>query len=476
MADDAELLRRYAQDHSEEAFAELVRNNLGLVYHAALRQCGDAQLAQDVAQTVFNDLARKARSLASRPVLAGWLYTSSRYAALHVVRTEGRRQAREREAHAMKELLDGAEPAANWEQLRPVIDVALNELAERDREAVLLRFFEGRPFAEIGGFFAVTEDAARMRVERALEKMRVSLGRSGVTSTAAALAGALTTQAGAAVPAGAAAKIAAAALGAGPASAVATFMTITKLQLGVAAAIAALGVAGLVHQNRTNARLMAEAAALRQAGAENARLQEENVKLVKAAESAGNQANAAPPPTAAAQGLPNAAGAVSRQTVPLGNGLAPVDKLGNSGRATPRNAFATQLWAARTGDIALEASAITFGPEARARLEALAATLPDDMRAEYDTPEKLMAFMLAGSPHPVGGMQVLGEVDVDANDVTLQTEWQHVDDSVVHQTDVNLVQDADGWKMVVPLSLVNRASNYLSRTLELPEAGASPGK
>jgi hypothetical protein len=173
----------------------------------------------------------------------------------------------------------------------------------------------------------------------------------------------------------------------------------------------------------------------------------------------------------------SAAKAEGRQVVPLASGLRPTETLGNAGRSTPRDAFATQLWAARTGDIALEASSITFGAEARAKLEALAATLPDSMRAEYDTPEKLMAFMLAGSPHPVGGMEVLGEVDVDANDVTLQTEWQHVDDTVVHQNDVNLQQAADGWKMVLPLSLVERASNYLARSISVqPPAGAGPGK
>src|SRR5580658_4266392 len=106
MADDAELLRRYADDRSEEAFSELVERNLGLVYHAALRHCGNAHQAQDVAQAVFNDLARKARSLATRPVLAGWLYTSARYAALRAVRAEGRRRARENDAQAMRELLE----------------------------------------------------------------------------------------------------------------------------------------------------------------------------------------------------------------------------------------------------------------------------------------------------------------------------------------------------------------------------------
>jgi RNA polymerase sigma factor (sigma-70 family) len=475
MADDAELLRRYTEDHSQEAFAELVERNLSLVYHAALRQCGDAQLAADISQTVFSDLARKARSLASRPVLAGWLYTSARYAAMRAVRTESRRQAREQEAHAMTELLEGSEPEANWEQLRPVIDGALHELPERDREAVILRYFEGRPFAEIGRLFSVTEDAARMRVERALERMSTSLRRSGVTSTAAALAGALASQAGAAVPAGAAAAIASAALSSSATAAAAALFTMTKLQTGIIAALAVAGAAGLVLQHRANDRLGAQVAALRQADTENGHLRSQIADLKAAnAPQTPNLPKAQPKPEAEKP----AGAADPRQVVPLASGLRAVLSFGNAGRSTARNAFATQLWAARTGDIALEASAITFGDEARAKLEALEAALPDSLRSEYDTPEKLMAYMLAGSPHPVGGMEVLGETDVDANDVTLQTQWQHVDDTAVHQSDVNLVQDSDGWKMVVPAGLVTRASDYLARTLgiEPPQAAAAPGK
>jgi RNA polymerase sigma factor (sigma-70 family) len=476
MADDAELLRRYTEDHSQEAFAELVERNLSLVYHAALRQCGDAHQAADVAQTVFTDLARKAQSLASRPVLAGWLYTSARYAALRAVRTERRRRAREQEAHVMTELLEGSQHEANWEQLRPVIDGALHELPERDREAILLRYFEGRPFAEIGRLFSVTEDAARMRVERALERMRAVLRRSGVTSTAAALAGALASQAGAAVPAGAAAAIAAAALSASTTAAAAAFFTMTKLQTGIIAALAVAGAAGLALQHRANDRLEAQVAALGQADAENAHLRSEIASLQAANASQAPGPSKAPPKAAVA--AKPAGSADPRQVVPLATSLRAILSLGNAGRSTPRNAFATQLWAARTGDIALEASAITFGDEARAKLEALEAELPDSLRSEYDTPEKLMAYMLAGSPHPVGGMEVLGETDVDANDVTLQTEWQHVDDTTVHQSDVNLVQDSDGWKMMVPAGLVTRASDYLARTLGIEPAqpAASPGK
>ena len=149
--------------------------------------------------------------------------------------------------------------------------------------------------------------------------------------------------------------------------------------------------------------------------------------------------------------------------MPLAAGLTPVESLGNAGRATPRAAFATQLWAARTGDVALEASAIMLSPEGRARLEALMAALPDDVRARYEPPEKLMALALADSPHPVGGMQVLGETTQDPDDVTLQTAWQHADDSLVHHSDVQMHLTADGWKLVVPPILVNLGANFLTR-------------
>jgi hypothetical protein len=248
----------------------------------------------------------------------------------------------------------------------------------------------------------------------------------------------------------------------------------TKTKAVILAAVAALGVAGFFLQRQFDARLQAQEERLSLESAENARLASENARLAKAALSAVPGAHASE--NAPAPARPAVPSPAARQGVPLAAGMTPVETLGNAGRATARSAFATQLWAARTGDAALEATAITFDAEGRARLEALGATLPADLRAEYDTPEKLMAYMLAGSPHPVGGMQVLGEVDVDANDVTLQTEWQHVDDPVVHQSDVSLVQGADGWKMVVPATLVNRASDYLSRTLAPAPPAANPGK
>ena len=214
--ENSELLRRYVADRSESAFATLVERHLGLVYSAALRQVsGDTQAAQDVTQAVFCDLARQAPRLTRHPSLTGWLYTSTRYLAAKARRTEQRRRAREQQAHAMNQLLQTGNPDPAWQELRPVLDDAMHELNAADREAVLLRYFEKRPLAEIGARLGLTENAARMRVERAVDKLRAVLAKRGVTSTAAALAASLAQHTVGAAPAGLATQVTRAALTAG---------------------------------------------------------------------------------------------------------------------------------------------------------------------------------------------------------------------------------------------------------------------
>jgi RNA polymerase sigma factor (sigma-70 family) len=281
--EDSELLRRYAEEGSEAAFAELVRRRVGLVYSVALRQTrGDRHRAEDATQAVFTDLARKARTLAARPILAGWLYRSAQFAAAGLVRAERRRVARELTAHLMQTSDASDEPEADWERIRPLLDEALNELDERDRDAIVLRFFDGRPFGEIGGRMNLSENAARMRVERALDRLQRTLAQRGVTSTATAVGLALTQQVTAA-PAGLAATVSSAALaGSAGTGAVAIFMGITKLQVGIAAVVAVAGVTGYFAQARTNAALRREIAALGVPSTRAAALRAENRELAAA--------------------------------------------------------------------------------------------------------------------------------------------------------------------------------------------------
>lgn len=264
MTEDAELLRRYAADRSEAAFAEIVQRHLPLVYSVARRQVEpDRHLAEDVAQKVFADLARKAGPLSRHPVLTGWLYRSAQFTAIDLVRSERRRRAREQEAQTMQEIMNSSEGAIDGEKLRPVLDQAMGELADRDRDAVMLRFYEGRPFAEVGQKLRLTDDAARMRVERALDKLRALLAQRGVTSTTAALTATLASQAAGAPPAGLAAAVTGGVLttagaGAGTGAAVAAFMTITKVQVAIFSTLMIAGVGGFVLQQQENERLEKE--------------------------------------------------------------------------------------------------------------------------------------------------------------------------------------------------------------------------
>lgn len=255
--DDSQLLRRYVEERSEDAFAALVQKHVNLVYYAALRQTdGIAALAEDVTQAVFTDLARKAASLTDRSVLTGWLYTSTRFTAAKARRTERRRRAREQEAFAMQEILRMEDAPLDWDQLRPAIDDALHTLDAIDREAVLLRFFEGQAFTEIGRALQLTEDATRKRVERALDKMAGVLARHGVTSTSAALAAAMASQAGVAAPAGLATTVTSAALVGATAAVTGTsaalsffgLMTTTNPMIGIAGAVAALATGALLYE------------------------------------------------------------------------------------------------------------------------------------------------------------------------------------------------------------------------------------
>jgi RNA polymerase sigma factor (sigma-70 family) len=208
---DTELLCRYVADHDEAAFAALVHRHIDLVYAAARRQACAPHQAEEVAQAVFTTLARKAPTLRHHPTLVGWLHTTTRFAASEARRAERRRRQRETELLAMNESPTATAP--DWESLRPVIDGALGELKPADREVVLLRFFAQQPFAEIGAALSIPENTARMRVERALEKLRAALGRRGIDSSAAALGSVLAAHAaGETAPALLAASTAAAVL------------------------------------------------------------------------------------------------------------------------------------------------------------------------------------------------------------------------------------------------------------------------
>jgi RNA polymerase sigma factor (sigma-70 family) len=289
-ASDAQLLREYVEHGHEAAFRDIVVRHTDTVYSAALRQVSSPDLARDVAQSVFTDLARKAPSLArtldARASLVGWLYRSTRFAALNQWREEHRRQARER--LAMQHFEPASDPAPEWERIGPVLDEAMADLSDDDREAVLLRFFQSHDFRAIGRSLGLSDDAAQKRVSRALEKLRVHLTRRGVATSAAALSIALPAHVVQAAPAGLAMALSNAALAGSALATAATFtaakaiaMTTLQKALITATIVAAGLVTPLVIQHQTQVKLRAENQSLRQQAEQAAQLTAENERLSK---------------------------------------------------------------------------------------------------------------------------------------------------------------------------------------------------
>ena len=195
--DDMELVQRYVAEGSEEAFATLVRRHLDVVHASARRQVRDPHVAEEVVQTVFVLLARKARSLRRGTLLTGWLYRATRYVASEVWRSETRRRVREQAA--MEPLHESPEPSP-WEEIEPYLDEAMAGLGEADRNLVLLRYFENRSLKQVGAVVGISEDAAQKRVARALEKLRAIFVRRGTVVTTTMLAAALSTSAAPTAP------------------------------------------------------------------------------------------------------------------------------------------------------------------------------------------------------------------------------------------------------------------------------------
>jgi RNA polymerase sigma factor (sigma-70 family) len=323
--EDTELLRRYTEDDSEVAFTEFVRRHLNLVYFTALRETGgDTALAQDVAQTVFAVAARRAPTLIAHATLAGWLHTTTRYTAARAKRKERTRQRYEKEA-AMHDMITG-DSENDWARLRPVIDDALDDLSTPDREAILSRFFESRSFADLGATWRVSQDAARMRVDRSLDKLRVVLERRGIPSMSAALGALLTAQGTLAAPAGLVTTVSGAALVSAVAPGVATTLTImsgTKIIAGTAAIVAALAVGSAVfeHNEAKEAALRVDMATRelailrtrlaraeqRRSAAETtaAEAEKDNGALLAAVEGARTPTSASPAPKSSPPPAPN---------------------------------------------------------------------------------------------------------------------------------------------------------------------------
>jgi RNA polymerase sigma factor (sigma-70 family) len=186
---DNELLAQYARNSSEEAFAVLVARHVNLAYSVALRHVANPHQAEEITQVVFLILAKKAGSLSPNTVLTGWLYRTARLTAANYLRMENRRQRREQEAY-MQSLVNEFQTDV-WTEIAPMLDVALEHLGNRERNAVLLRFFEAKSLKEVGDALRASEAASQKIVERALKKLRTFFTKRGIVLSAATLMGVL---------------------------------------------------------------------------------------------------------------------------------------------------------------------------------------------------------------------------------------------------------------------------------------------
>jgi len=283
MTDSRTLLAEYAQHGAEEAFSRLVSRYIDMVYSTAHRLMdGDRHRAEEVAQTVFIDLAMQARTLSPEVMLGGWLHRHTCYVAAHAWRADRRRRFHERQAVEMNALEGHREQ--DPEVIAPILDEAVNRLGEVDRRAILLRFFEQLDFRAVGAALGSNEDAARMRVNRALEKLRLQLQRRGMSTTAAALSqalAALAAHAAQTAPAGLAATISTAAAIKSAAVSI-TFTTtkalaMTAIQKFLVAGTLTVAVATALYQGHQTSNLRAELASLRESNSERIRqLEREN--------------------------------------------------------------------------------------------------------------------------------------------------------------------------------------------------------
>lgn len=506
--DDRDLVRAFNEARSEAAFAELVGRHVGFVYRTALRVLdGDVHAAKDVSQSVFIDLASKASILENRPSLTGWLHTSTVYAATKAIRSARRRHAREQEALMMQEPSQTDGPGIEWERLQPDLDALLLELKEPDREALLLRFFRQCSFAELGRKLGVTDNAARMRVERALDKLRNRLARRGMTSSASALAVLLARQSVGAAPDGLAASIVASSMAAvatatGPTTVVAAVMSHAK-PIAAGVLIAAGIVTPALLQHRQNARLTQQNEALRlqlleQASApaldaaageseelvrlrlENAELRplREQVRNLRAALARGSQKHTDPheveddqsPKPEPAEGDPNTLLLRKSPEIPM----MPAQTWSNQGFETPLSAIQTLHWAMLNHDAKAFATAMHWDSQIMSQAASQFAGLPQPVQLRHRSVEQLILEWTIARSKPIASYRVLSQTELGPNAVILVQQRQYAD-GLVRESSVLLQRDENGnWRRVVAAEEMPKLEAMISRLATQPDLEANP--
>jgi RNA polymerase sigma factor (sigma-70 family) len=458
---DQQLLQAYAQSRCETAFAELVRRHIDFVYSAAKRLVGAPDAAQDVAQEVFLVLARHASSLGGRLILIGWLHRTTRNIAMNVNRTDARRRAREQEAAALSEW-NGPESGTLWEQVAPHVDMAVSELSESEREAFLLRYFQGKPAREVGEALGISPEAAQKRAIRALERVRAQFVQRGIPSGIAGLAVAMSTNAVQSAPTGLAVAVCSKALagavlhgGAGIVGTKLLVMTTKKILIGGTLAI---GLGTGIYEGYQSSALRNRLSRLEAFKAEQeARFNAERADLetriaALTAEQEGTQANraelarlrgevsrlrAAGSAAAKVSSEPNQAGSPGNPQV--AEAELPTSSWGDVGFSTPEAALRTRGWCVLNGNRERFRESVFITPDVRKTLEDLfvrmaeASTDPNKeqfieqvITNKFGVEEGLLMPLMAESRNlEVTGYRIVSQT-APSNDeriLTVETTW-----------------------------------------------------
>ncbi len=180
---DASLLQAFARYRSQDAFSTLVSRHCDWVYWAAVRMVHDPHLAEDVVQAVFLILSEKAGNVGRAP-LHRWLFKVTRYASSNAIRSRTRREKHERRAAMQTSETYQPQTDRTWDEISPVLDDSIGRLKSKDRDAVLLHFYQQKEMPEVAAALGVSEGAAKVRIVRAMHKLRKILRRKSVLSAA----------------------------------------------------------------------------------------------------------------------------------------------------------------------------------------------------------------------------------------------------------------------------------------------------
>lgn len=441
---DMDLLANFAREADEQAFAALVHRHLNLVYSAALRQVFSPELAEEVAQSVFVELASRAASLRKSTVLSAWLYEVARCKSVDVIRRESRRQSREKTAIELNAMHGSSE---NWEDVRLVLDEAMQSLDERERAAILLRFFENRPLREVGAALGVSADTAQKRVARALDHLRAIFAKQGLGVSATGLAGLISAHSVQAAPAGLALALATACPAAVSASVIPQTIVMTTIQKSmVGAALVASLCTALYQTNRASslgARLRDLEAGHARVQGELARTTEANSRLAIELAEAKQAASHLPALRAEVARLrlranelaqahtPPAAEPEPAPTAPV---VYPRAGWRHEGFATPEAALKSFMFAKSQGDIR---TVLTTGtPELNKEVEStfFAGRTPEECRA-----------ILLENVKDVSDVAILNRMSLAEDQTILQTHFGGAPSNTYSV--ITMVKLGDEWKV-----------------------------